>query len=102
MTDSPPSARSILAALGSEEDDNVFYLCAAAINLQSEALRKMRGRMLWKDEDVRNLFSILEILLQSEEPEQSYAPKPGRTPTLDEEERDGLMAAVTARVERRA
>lgn len=91
MTDQS-SIRSILATLTADDDESEAFLMAAAFNLYAEAMRRVRGRALLGPSDIRNVFSICQLLLQKDPPAQVQTFAHARSRELTEEEKAHLLA----------
>lgn len=69
------SITETLRSLESASEDDAAYIIAAALNVYSESIRRRSGRILYGPGDIKNLLSILSMLLAPPElADQGYHP----------------------------
>lgn len=82
---SSPTIKEILLELNSAENDNIAFIFAAALNLYTENLRRVHGRVIWTPFDVKSFLSILDVMFREKGPEAQVEAKRQRKLTVEEE-----------------
>lgn len=57
------NVQEVLNLLNRNEDTEVAYLYAGAVNLYLEAIKRLQGRSKFEIQDTENLMAILALLL---------------------------------------
>jgi len=88
-----PSILDTIKALNDAEAVDNHFIIAMAINMYSEALRRVSGRLLFNPSDVPRLFNICETLLTRHETDLPIKSN-GRSKQMTKEEEDALLKAI--------
>lgn len=94
VADQQPSTISdIIRRVNTAEEGDNLFLFAAAINLYGQSMLRVRGASLYGPTDVRDLLTMVEILLEAKKPNQpDFKPLPKAKLTAEQEQQ--LMTAL--------
>lgn len=91
----PPTLLELIRTYNTGHEDDIAYTIAGAINLYAEARRRLHGRVLFTPNDVRAIFTMIEVLITDTKVDD---PLPDSRPReLSTEESEELMTAITGR-----
>lgn len=86
-----------LASLAHAEDADSAYIIAATINLYSESLRRVGGRVLYGPDDAKALIGIINTFLSVKDIIHSYRPAVTRAEPTEDEKGTLLFGAERGR-----